>query len=158
MEINYINLAGATLYGIPQKKINKIKEKAKKTCPNLDIPNIYQDGRNAIAAINKSRVVGWIDFETNSMVDQINSIDISPNFLNENIIGDLLAQAIYELKNEKPIISLPLNMIEYFQPSIEKYNWDYTSYTIYPNNEYYRSYNEHSLHNIKGTQKSKSNN
>ena len=41
---------------------------------------------------------------------------------------------------------------------LEKYNWDYTSYTIYPNNEYYRSYNEHSLHNIKGTQKSKSNN
>lgn len=107
MEINYINLAEATLYGIPQKKISKIKEKAKKTFPSLDIPNTYQDGRNAIATISKNRVVGWIDFETNSMVDQINYIDISPNFLNENIIRDLLTQAIYELKNEKPIISLP---------------------------------------------------
>lgn len=157
MEINYINIAGATFYGIPQKKIDKIKQKARNTFPNLDIPITYEKGRNAIAALSKNRVVGWIDFESNQMVDQINSVNVSPNYLNEGIITDLLAQAIYELKNEKPIISLPSNMIEYFQPSIEKYNWDYTSYTIYPNNEHHRSYNEHPLHTTKGIQKSKSN-
>lgn len=154
MKTNYVNIQGAILYGVPPKKLEKLRRKVNKSFEHLNIAAIYptyQEGRNAIAAINRNEVIGWIDFENIEDIQQIHSIDILPEYLNEGIVNDLIEQAVYELKNEKPSISIPINMIEYFKPSIEKYGWEYTSYTIYSNEEFSRGYNEYEKqqnHNI----------
>lgn len=158
MKINYVNIQGAILYGVPPKRLEKLRQKVNKSFEHLNIATIYptyQEGRNAIAAMNKNEVIGWIDFENTEDVQQIHSINVLPKYLNENVIDDLINQAVCELKNEKPSISIPSNMIEYFRPSIEKYGWEYTSYTVYPNEEFSRGYNEHTKQQEQGIQRKK---
>lgn len=55
-------------------------------------------------------------------------------------------------KNEKPAISIPVNMLRYFKPSIEKYGWEYTSYTVYSETKATKSYNEYTSEKELSTQ------
>lgn len=146
MKINYINIQGEIFCGTSPKNLENLRKKANKSFKNLNIPEIYstyQEERNAIAAVRKNEVIGWIDFEDKDDVQRINSIDIIPEYLNEGVLENLITIATYELKNEKPAISIPVNMLRYFKPSIEKYGWEYTSYTVYSETKATKSYNEY---------------
>ena len=157
MKINYINIQGAILYGVAPRRLEKIRKRATKTFQENNIPTIstYQDGRNAVIAMKKNEVIGWIDFEDSQGVQQIHSINILPEYLTEGIIDNLIDQAIYELKNEKPCIAIPSNMLNYLTPSIEKYNWEHTSYTVYPTEDNTHGYNEYTKWPEKGPQRKK---
>lgn len=111
MKINYVNIQGAILYGVAPKKLEKLRQKINKTFNHLDISPIYptyQEKRNAIAAISQNEIVGWIDFENTENTQRIHSINVLSKYLNEGVLEDLLSQAINELKNEKPSISMKL--------------------------------------------------
>lgn len=155
MKINYINIQGEIFCGTSPKNLENLRKKANKSFKNLNIPEIYstyQEERNAIAAVRKNEVIGWIDFEDKDDVQRINSIDIIPEYLNEGILENLITIATYELKNEKPAISIPVNMLRYFKPSIEKYGWEYTSYTVYSETKATKSYNEYTSEKELSTQ------
>lgn len=155
MKINYINIQGEIFCGTSPKNLENLRKKANKSFKNLNIPEIYstyQEERNAIAAVRKNEVIGWIDFEDKDDVQRINSIDIIPEYLNEGILENLITIATYELKNEKPAISIPVNMLRYFKPSIEKYGWEYTSYTVYSETKATKSYNEYTSEKQLSTQ------
>lgn len=145
MKINYINVQGAILCGISNDKLEQLRKKVNISFENLDVDLIettYTDKRNAIIALDKKKVIGWIDFEDDKDRQQIHNIVVLPEYQGEGIIDDLLEQAIYELKNDKPIIAIPASIGNYVQPIIEKYEWGYTSFGISSQEQCYRGYNE----------------
>ena len=61
----------------------------------------------------------------------------------------MIEQAISELQNERPIITLAVEIIPIFLPIINKYNWEKTSYTITPDCiQGMYSFNEHPKEHI----------
>lgn len=156
MKINYLNIQGAIQYGMNQKKLENLRKTANHTLENLEVKTLttYQNQSNAIIAINKNTVIGFIDFENIEENDYIHNIQILPDYLDQEVLPNLIEMAIYELKKEKPIITIPQDYIPYLKSIIEKYDWNYTSYTIGPK-ENMKSYGYNEPQKVKILQQKK---
>lgn len=152
MKIRYINIKKARLANKSPQKIEKLIKKAKETFPNItEDGNSFteEDKKNAIIALDGKRIIGWINFENKQGVQKINGFKILPEYANTQIKEELIEQAISELQNERPIITLAVGIIPNFLPIIDKYNWEKTSYTITPDCiQGMYSFNEHPKEHI----------
>ena len=131
MKINYINIQGCLLAKNNNENLNHYINQAEQTF-NLtisDIKNACIEGYKAIIACDRKKIKEIIKYTMRNQKQEIIDIAVDNQYKEENILDDLVNQAIYDLKNEQPIINIPITELELFKNIIEKYHWQKTSYT-----------------------------
>lgn len=132
-KIRYINVHGYMLLGYTNNFFDTYQKALRQQFPNLDVSDnfkeTYQGTHNAIIAIDGRKIVGIIDFG-NDNYPEIHYLQVVSSSSACEIIKDLLDMAMYELKSNQPIITIPNRHMSIFEPIINELKWERSSYGI----------------------------